>query len=232
MSRVKKIIKTIEPHDSKERFEGMGVSVIKGSAKFVDKNTISINNQNITAKNIVIATGSTAAIPPILGLDKVEYLTNENIFELQELPDKLIVLGGGPIGLELGQGFRQLGSEAHQELEYYSEEKLEDNIFRQKWFRKVDGQLVLGDTFYVDIDAGNGNIIRWEQTLFLYRTGHFNKVKTPEFGTKTAARLGKEQLGAIPEAAIILVYYEDKNAYMYKTIDNNLVLMLLIFICL
>jgi len=111
MNHVKSVISEIEPHDSIERYEGLGVDVIKGYGEFVDNHTIQVNNQKITGKNIVIATGSQALLPPIPGLDTVDYLTNENIFELATLPEHLIVLGGGPIGCELGQGFKHLGSQ-------------------------------------------------------------------------------------------------------------------------
>lgn len=111
MNRVSDVIKEIEPHDSKERYEGLGVDVIEGYGSLKDEHTVMIGNRTITGKNIVIATGSEAFIPPIKGLDTVDYYTNMNIFDLKEQPKKLIVLGGGPIGLELGQGFRHLGSE-------------------------------------------------------------------------------------------------------------------------
>ncbi|BEP29812.1 dihydrolipoyl dehydrogenase family protein [Helicovermis profundi] len=110
MNRVKSVIKSIEPHDSKERYEKLGVDVFFGNGVFVDKNSIEVNGKVLTAKNIVIATGSEAVVPNIKGLSEVDFLTNRNIFDLKILPKHLIVLGGGPIGLELGQGFRHLGS--------------------------------------------------------------------------------------------------------------------------
>lgn len=110
MSRVSNIVKEIEPHDSKERYVGLGVDVYEGYGAFKDEHTIVVNNQEITGKYIVVATGSDAYFPPIKGLDTVDFLTNQNVFELKELPDHLIVLGAGPIGTELGQGFKHLGS--------------------------------------------------------------------------------------------------------------------------
>ena len=108
---VQNVIASIAPVDSAERFTGLGVRVISGSARFKDRRTVTVNETQIRARRFVIATGSTPAVPPIPGLDTGPYLTNENIFELTVLPQSLIVIGGGPIGLEMAQGFRRLGSE-------------------------------------------------------------------------------------------------------------------------
>ncbi len=111
MKRVDHVIKKIEPHDSKKRYESMGVKVFLGKASLLDNHTVKAGNKKITAKNIVIATGSEPVIPPVPGLNKIPFLTNKNIFKIKTLPKHMIILGGGPIGLELGQGFRHLGSE-------------------------------------------------------------------------------------------------------------------------
>lgn len=111
MGRVEKVIGEIAPHDSRERYEGLGVKVIFGAGELQDKHTVKIGDETITGKYIVIATGSEPAVPPIPGLDEVDYQTNRTIFHLKELPGHLMVLGSGPIGLELGQGFRHLGSQ-------------------------------------------------------------------------------------------------------------------------
>ncbi len=111
MKRVAGVIRAIEPHDSVERFTSLGVDVIKGKGVLLDNHTVKVNDRTITGKYIVLATGSRPAVPPIPGLEGVPYCTNETIFSIKDLPKKLIVLGGGPIGLELGQGFRHLGSE-------------------------------------------------------------------------------------------------------------------------
>lgn len=109
---VQSVIAAIAPNDSAERFTGLGVRVIKGYAKFKDRRTVAVGEQyEIRARRFVIATGSAPALPPIPGLDGGPYLTNENVFNLTELPRHLIVIGAGPIGLELAQGFRRLGSE-------------------------------------------------------------------------------------------------------------------------
>ncbi len=103
-------IATIEPNDSPERFEGLGVNVIKGEGRFIGPNTVRVDDTIIKARRIVIATGSRAFVPPIPGLDQVNYHTNETIFEAKSLPEHLIVIGGGPIGIELAQAHRHLGA--------------------------------------------------------------------------------------------------------------------------
>ena len=110
MQRVSGVIGEIEPYDSAERFRGLGVNVIKGEARIIDAHHMRVAEKEISAKYIVIATGSEALVPPIKGLSGTPYYTNRNIFSLKKLPADLVVLGGGSIGLELGQGFSHLGS--------------------------------------------------------------------------------------------------------------------------
>jgi pyruvate/2-oxoglutarate dehydrogenase complex dihydrolipoamide dehydrogenase (E3) component len=108
---VQRVIGAIAPTDSTERFVGLGVRVIKGHAKFKDRRTVIVGDDyEIRARRFVIATGSTPARPPIPGLDEGPYLTNETVFELTKRPDSLIIIGAGPIGLEMAQAFRRLGS--------------------------------------------------------------------------------------------------------------------------
>ena len=90
------VIAKIAPHDSVERFEGLGVTVLKAAAKFVATDRIEAGSQVVHARRFVIATGSSAAVPPVPGLTEVPYLTNESIFDLTTLPEHLIVIGGGP----------------------------------------------------------------------------------------------------------------------------------------
>ncbi|HME87894.1 MAG TPA: mercuric reductase [Chthoniobacterales bacterium] len=100
----------IAPHDSKERFESLGVDVFRGEARFVSPAEIEVDGQKLRARNFVIATGTHPTIPKIDGIEKVSYFTNETIFdELKEKPESMIVLGGGPIGCELGQALSRLG---------------------------------------------------------------------------------------------------------------------------
>ncbi len=107
---VRGVIAKIAPHDSVERFEELGVRVVQGAAVFTGPRDVMADGQRISARRFVIATGSSPATLPIPGLDTVSYLTNETIFELDARPEHLIVLGGGPIGLELAQAHRRLGA--------------------------------------------------------------------------------------------------------------------------
>lgn len=104
------VIGAIAPHDSVERFEGLGVAVIRGAARFTGPEEVEAAGQRIRARRFVVATGSAAAVPPVPGLGEVPYLTNETIFGLTERPGHLLVLGGGPIGVEMAQAFRRLGA--------------------------------------------------------------------------------------------------------------------------
>ena len=110
LAHVKDIIAQIAPNDSVERFSGLGVQVIEAAGSFRDATTVLAGDYEIKARRFVIATGSSAALPPISGLDQVPYLTNENIFDLSELPSHLIIIGGGPIGMEMAQAFCRLGA--------------------------------------------------------------------------------------------------------------------------
>ncbi|TDJ24431.1 MAG: pyridine nucleotide-disulfide oxidoreductase [Gammaproteobacteria bacterium] len=114
MQRVHRIIEKIEPHDSVERYTGLGVDVIKGEARVVSPWSVEVNGQTINAKNIIIATGAQPFVPPIDGIDSVDYYTSENLWEMREKPQNLVVLGGGPIGCELTQAFARLGSSVTQ----------------------------------------------------------------------------------------------------------------------
>lgn len=104
------VIATIAPNDSQERFEGFGVQVFRAPARFIGRREVEAGEHRIRARRIVVATGSTPGVPPIPGLDGVSYLTNETVFELTERPEHLAIVGAGPIGIEMAQAFRRLGS--------------------------------------------------------------------------------------------------------------------------
>ena len=110
MAHVREVIQGIEPHDSVERFESLGVNVIKGAARFTSRNEVAVGERRIRAKRFVIATGSRATVPPIPGIDDTDYLTNETLFENSACPDHLIIVGGGPIGIEMAQAHYRLGA--------------------------------------------------------------------------------------------------------------------------
>ena len=107
---VHKVIETIAPVDSEERFEGLGVKVIREYGRFISPTEVQAGDTVITARRIVIATGSGPLVPPIKGIESTTYFTNENIFDLRDKPDHLLVVGGGPIGMEMAQAHVRLGS--------------------------------------------------------------------------------------------------------------------------
>lgn len=109
MAHVQGVIDSIAPHDSVARFESLGVNVIQEKAIFESSSIVRAGDTRIKAKRIIIATGSRAFVPPIQGLGKVPYLTNETVFEQQEKPEHLVIIGGGPIGMEMAQAHVRLG---------------------------------------------------------------------------------------------------------------------------
>lgn len=109
-ARIRSVISTIQEHDSEERFCSLGARVEFGDPAFVDNHSIRLNGHTYSAKNWVIATGSSPGIPPVEGLDKTPFITNKEIFSLEHLPSSMIILGAGPIATEMAQAFSRLGS--------------------------------------------------------------------------------------------------------------------------
>lgn len=109
MERVQRVIEKIEPHDSIERYNGLGVDVVIGEARITSPWTVEVNGETIRTRNIVVATGGQPFVPPIEGIDQVDYYTSDNLWQLRDKPSRLAVLGGGPIGSELTQAFARLG---------------------------------------------------------------------------------------------------------------------------
>ena len=119
MERVQRVVKAIEPHDSPERYRGLGVECIQGEAKIVSPWIVEIalpdgTKQGLTTRSIVIAAGARPFVPPIPGIEKTGYLTSDTLWSLRELPARLVVLGGGPIGCELAQAFARFGAQVTQ----------------------------------------------------------------------------------------------------------------------
>lgn len=114
MERVQKVIKKVEPHDSIERYTELGVACFTGAATITSPWTVDVNGQTLTTRNIIIATGARPLVPPIKGIDQIDYLTSDNLWSLRENPGRLIVLGGGPIGSEMTQAMARLGAEVTQ----------------------------------------------------------------------------------------------------------------------
>jgi len=114
MERVQRVIRQVEPHDSIERYSALGVECLEGEARITSPFSVEINGQTLSTRNIVIATGANPFIPPLEGLDEVGYLTSDSLWDLQQLPGRFLILGGGAIGCELAQSFARLGSQVIQ----------------------------------------------------------------------------------------------------------------------
>ncbi|MCJ8275634.1 MAG: FAD-dependent oxidoreductase [Bdellovibrionales bacterium] len=114
MERIQRVVKAIEPHDSVERYTSLGVDCHIGEAKIKSPHEVEVNGKVLTTKNITIATGARPFVPPIPGLDEVDYYTSDTIWDLRKKPEKMVVLGGGPIGSELAQSFQRLGCNVTQ----------------------------------------------------------------------------------------------------------------------
>ena len=114
MERVQRVIKSIAPHDSIERYTEMGVECLQGEARILTPFSVQIGDRVLTTRSNIIAAGAKPFVPPIPGLDEIDYLTSDNLWSLRELPRRLVVLGGGPIGCEISQAFARLGSTVTQ----------------------------------------------------------------------------------------------------------------------
>ncbi|MDX2464472.1 MAG: FAD-dependent oxidoreductase [Porticoccus sp.] len=110
MERVRGVVREIEPHDSVERYRSLGVDCLQGEATIVSPWEVKVDGKSLYTRNIVIASGAQPFIPPIPGIDQLDYLTSNNLWDLNVLPNRLLVLGGGPIGCELAQAFNRLGA--------------------------------------------------------------------------------------------------------------------------
>jgi pyruvate/2-oxoglutarate dehydrogenase complex dihydrolipoamide dehydrogenase (E3) component len=176
MGHVADVVATIQKHDDPERFRGYGCKVIFGRPRFIDPHRVQVNGETIRGSRFVIATGSSPAMPPIDGLDQIDYLTNKTVFSHDNLPRRLLVLGGGPIGVELAQSFLRLGSEvslvqsndrllpkedsdisdALKQHLTYEGMKIYAGVKAQR-VRKVDGGL--------DLECGNGLTLKGDTLL-------------------------------------------------------------------
>ena len=162
MDRMYSVIEHIEEHDDPQRFRDMGVDVKFGDGEFTDDHAFELDGETVTGRRFLISTGSSPAVPPIEGLEDVDYLTNVSALRLEQQPESMIVVGGGPIGLELGQTFHRLGTDVHivetlptimskedEEIASLTHELLEDDglkistEMRAESFREENGQIVV-----------------------------------------------------------------------------------------
>ncbi len=166
------VIADIAPVDSQERFEALGVTVLRAMARFISPREVQAGDTTVTARRFVIATGSRPAIPPIPGLADVPYLTNETIFALRERPDHLVILGGGPIGIEMAQAHRRLGCrvtlvEATRALGREDPEAAATVIaaLRQEGVEILEGTPVTGVSAGVVLDLKDGRKVEGSHLL-------------------------------------------------------------------
>jgi pyruvate/2-oxoglutarate dehydrogenase complex dihydrolipoamide dehydrogenase (E3) component len=179
----------IEPHDSPERFRSLGVDVVRGTARFMGERTLRVDGRVMSAKRVVIATGSKPVVPPIDGLSEVPFLTNETIFSLERQPETLLVLGAGPIGLELAQAFARLGTtvrvlEAAPQLLPREDEELAKLLGQQLGAEKVEILLDTkvtrvsreGRTIRLSAQRPDGSPVMVEGDALLVATGRVSNV--------------------------------------------------------
>jgi len=109
MAHIRSVVKRAYEKDIPETFEHIGITMLSGTATFVDQNHVEVSGQTISASNFILSVGTRPLIPPISGISYIDYLTNETLYELDDLPKSLIILGGGVDGLEYGSAFGRLG---------------------------------------------------------------------------------------------------------------------------
>lgn len=161
MERVQRVVKQVEPHDSVERYTGLGVNVIEGEARIRTPYEIDVNGETITARNIIVATGARPTVPTMPGLDDIDYLTSDTVWNLREKPKRLLVLGGGPIGCELSQCFQRLGCEVtlvQRDAQLMPREDTEISALVEKRFRD-EGMQVLTRHDAIRFENDNGESV-------------------------------------------------------------------------
>jgi len=189
-ARIKSVISIIQQHDSEERFCSLGAKVEFGHPNFADAHTIRLNGKTHTAKNWVIASGSSAIIPPIKGLDKTPYITNREIFYLDHLPKSMIVLGAGPIGIEMAQAFCRFGTDVtvvgrapgilpKDDLDLSTEimEILKDEGVKFYVNHTIEATADLGNQREVTLKSKNGNTLSLKAETLLVALGRVANVE-------------------------------------------------------
>lgn len=198
MDRVKAVIEQIQHHDSPERFCGLGAEVCFGRPFFVDDHTVTLDTRNISARHWIIATGSAPVIPPVEGLADAPFWTNETVFSQRTLPSRLIVLGGGPIGLEIAQAFGRLGSKVtvvefmnqilgpeDEDIAQILRIRLEAEGMRIHTNTKAIHAATSGSTIRLTVsgDGGKGSASVLEADALFVATGRKPNVEGLELGT-------------------------------------------------
>ena len=197
MERVQSVIKKIEPHDSIKRYTKLGVDCITGEAKIVSPHEVEVNGKTLSSKNIIVATGAHPAIPPIPGLGRVDFLTTDNLWNIRELPKRLLVAGGGPIGSELAQCFARLGSQVTQVELMPDILSREDDEFSQALRRRFanEGIDVRINTKCKEIVVENGKQFMLCEKDGLDQRIEFDKVLIALGRTANSRGFGLENIG-------------------------------------
>ena len=214
MRRVRRVRAEIAPHDSVQRFAGLGVEVFLGHGHFTGKRSLEVEGERLEFRKAIIATGARAAVPPIPGLAEAGYLTNETVFSLTALPRRLIVIGGGPIGCELAQAFVRLGSQVtlvSDVLRLLPREDADVAALLEKQFRSEGIELILGAKVERAEKSGVGKIL-------IIESGDSGQGKQTVVGDEILLAVGRAPNveGLNLEAAG--VQYDDKGV----TVDDQL----------
>ncbi|MCB1598690.1 MAG: FAD-dependent oxidoreductase [Xanthomonadales bacterium] len=199
MERVQQVIAKVEPHDSVERYRGLGVDCIQGDARLLDPWTVEVDGRRLTARNIVIATGARPTVPKLPGLDTVDYLTSDTVWNIRVQPRRLLVLGGGPIGCELGQCFSRLGSAVtivQRNPRLLPKEDPDASAAVRAAFEAEGITLALGaEALRVEKDGEGGRLIVHENGV--ERAIEFDRLLLALGRTANVAGFGLEALGVV-----------------------------------
>lgn len=197
VERIQSVISTIQKHDSVERFCKLGAQVEFGDAHFSDEHSIVLNGRTYSSRSWVIATGSSPAIPPIDGLDKTDYLTNRDVFSMEKLPKSMIILGGGPVGIEFAQAFSRLGSKVYVVERLKNILSFDDEDLTGLLREILESE---GVEFYLDSGVVRVNDLGNEKEVIFKKGGETNSLKADALVVATGrksnlAGLGLESIG-------------------------------------
>ncbi len=190
--RIQSVISTIRKYDSEERFCSLGAKVEYGNASFVDEHVITLDGKRYAAKYWVIATGSSAAVPPIDGLKETPYITNKEIFSLEELPGSMVIIGGGPIGIEFAQAFTRLGTKVTVIENLGQILNADDKDMTDVVMSLLKDE---GVEFYLDSAVKSTSAVGNEIEVLFQKEGETKSVKAETLLVATGRRVNLEGLG-------------------------------------
>jgi pyruvate/2-oxoglutarate dehydrogenase complex dihydrolipoamide dehydrogenase (E3) component/uncharacterized membrane protein YdjX (TVP38/TMEM64 family) len=199
MERVQQVIAKVEPHDSVERYSGLGVECISGEARLLDPWTIAVGDRKLTARNIVIATGARPTVPKLPGIEDVDYLTSDTVWNIRVQPKRLLVLGGGPIGCELGQCFARLGCTVtivQRNVRLLPKEDPDASALLKEALEHEGVQLALGaEALRVEKDGAGGRLVVRQNGA--ERAIAFDRLLLALGRTANVTGFGLEELGVV-----------------------------------